>query len=326
MSSVAGRRGYLGRHLLLAGMALLIAPVAAVGAVTAGLVGLPGDARASTFATADIPTALLPLYQQAAASCPGLPWPALAGIGKVETNHNRPPGQVSPAGAQGPMQFLPATWTSYGTDGNADGRADPFNPADAIPAAAHYLCEHGADRDLSTAVASYFCGSLLDCLNLAQQPGGYAARVLAWAQRYTDPTGPAGPVALRAVQVALAQLGTPYQWGGDIPGVGFDCSGLVQYAYATAGLLLPRTAQTQYAAGPLLPPGAEPEPGDLVFFGTGPAHVTHVGLALGDGRMVDAPHTGAVVRVEPIAGFGHGHDGYLGATRPARTNQIGGPT
>lgn len=306
------RRGFLGRYLLLGGALLLVAPVAALGAVTAGLAGLPDDATPSAFAIADIPTDLLPLYRQAAAGCPGLPWPVLAGVGKVETDHNRPAGQVSTAGAQGPMQFLPATWSQYGADSNADGTADPFDPADAISAAAQYLCAHGAARELGTAVASYFCGGLVDCQTRAQQPGGYAARVLAWAARYADPTGPAGPVATRAVQVALAQVGTPYLWGGERPGVGFDCSGLVQHAYATAGLTLPRTAQTQYDAGPLLPQGAVPQPGDLVFFGPVPTHVTHVGIALGHGRMVDAPHTGALVRVEPIAGFGR----LIGVTRP----------
>lgn len=310
------RRGSLGRYLLLAASAAVLAPVAALGAVTVGFASLPTSAAPSALAIADIPSAMLVLYRQAAVRCRGLPWPVLAGVGKVESDHNRPPRQVSTAGAQGPMQFLQATWLQYGADGNADGRADPFAPADAIPAAADYLCEHGAAQDLGTAVASYFCGGLIDCQLRAQQPGGYAARVLDWARRYTDPAGPgvpAGPAATVAVQVALAQVGTPYLWGGETPGVGFDCSGLVQHAYAAAGITLPRTAQTQYKAGPHLPDGVEPQAGDLLFFGTGPDHVTHVGIALGHGRMVDSPRTGALVRVEPIRGFGR----YLGATRPS---------
>ena len=312
------RRGGLGRHLLAAAAVALLAPVGALGAVTAGFASLPGAARPSAAATSDIPADLLLLYQQAALRCPGLPWPALAGVGKVESDHARPPGQVSGAGAQGPMQFMPATWTAYGTDGNGDQQANPFDPADAIPAAADYLCSHGAARDLGTAIASYFCGGLTDCQRRAQQPGGYAHTVLAWAHRYTDTsslthqgTG-GGPAATIAVQVALAQVGTPYLWGGESPGVGFDCSGLVQFAYQNAGISLPRTAQTQYNAGPHLPIGATPQPGDLVFFGTSPSDVTHVGIALGHGRMVDAPRTGALVRVEPLRGFGR----YLGATRP----------
>ena len=116
--------------------------------------------------------------------------------------------------------------------------------------------------------------------------------------------------AARALAWALAQRGTPYRWGGE-GGGGFDCSGLVQAAFAAAGVALPRVAQDQFDAGPPVGPGPL-EPGDLVFFGTGPGGVDHVGMALGDGLMVDAPHTGAVVRVEAIWS-----DGYVGATRPA---------
>lgn len=299
---------------------LLLSPVVALGglsaAVAVGISQLPGDALPSAEAIRDIPSDLLTLYRESAARCPGLPWPVLAGIGKVESDHNRPPGQISPAGAEGPMQFLPATWGQYGTDGDGDGRADPFDPADAIGAAADYLCDHNATVDLTTAVASYNCGGVAACLARAQEPGGYTNRVLGWAARYCDATTTAGAAngstVTVAVQTALSQVGTPYLWGGETPDAGFDCSGLVQYAYGRAGLPLPRTAQTQYNRGPHLPPGAQPQLGDLVFFGTNTGHVTHVGMALGQGRMVDAPHSGALVRVEPIAGFGH----YLGATRP----------
>jgi cell wall-associated NlpC family hydrolase len=117
--------------------------------------------------------------------------------------------------------------------------------------------------------------------------------------------------AAEAVSWALAQLGTPYRWGGEGNG-GFDCSGLVQAAFAAAGVHLPRVAQDQYDAGPHLPRDAPLLPGDLVFFGSSGQAVDHVGIVVRPGEMVDAPHTGAVVRVEPIwtADF-------VGATRPA---------
>ena len=119
------------------------------------------------------------------------------------------------------------------------------------------------------------------------------------------------PAAAVAVAYAQAQLGTPYQWGGDGPG-GFDCSGLTQAAYQAAGIQLPRTAQQQYNAGPPVPAGQPLQPGDLVFFGNDPGHVDHVGIVADKTEMIDAPHTGAVVRVEP-----YGWNNYVGATRPA---------
>lgn len=117
--------------------------------------------------------------------------------------------------------------------------------------------------------------------------------------------------AATAITYAREQLGVPYRWGDETPGVGFDCSGLTWAAYQSAGITLPRTAQTQYDAGPLLPPGTPPEPGDLVFFGT-PSRVHHVGLVIDSTRMIAAPHTGAVVRVQPFAARD-----LLGFSRPA---------
>lgn len=272
----------------------------------------PAVLAATGTAAADIPAGYLALYQQAAAGCPGLAWPVLAGIGKVETDHGRSASLISSAQALGPMQFLAGTWASYGVDADGDGRADPFHPADAVYAAAGYLCALGAGTDTSDALIAYNCGNTGPACRAAST--GYAATVLAYAARYATPAdGRPGPVAAVAIRAALAQVGTPYVWGGQSPGIGFDCSGLVAYAYAAAGIALPRVAGDQYAAGPRLPAGAPLAAGDLVFFGADPAHVHHVGLYLGGGRLVDAPHTGALVRVEPLAVF----PDLLGATRPA---------
>jgi cell wall-associated NlpC family hydrolase len=126
-----------------------------------------------------------------------------------------------------------------------------------------------------------------------------------------------------AVSWALSQIGTPYVWGGETPGVGFDCSGLVQAAYAVAGISLPRVAQNQYDTTQKLAPGAALAPGDLVFFGGGPDSIDHVGLYVGvvggQNVMVDAPHTGTDVRAEPFPatpGSSFGSLLYVGATRP----------
>jgi hypothetical protein len=288
-------------------------PVLGTAAVfTAGL-PTPTVFTPTATAVATIPGSYLRLYQGSATVCPGLAWSLLAAVGEVESDHGRAPRLVSTAGARGPMQFEPGTWQRYGVDGDGDGRADPFDPADAIPAAAGYLCTLGVTDDPRAALVAYNCGNTGPACQAAS--AGYAAQMLALARRYATSSGALGPAAASAVRAALGQLGTPYVWGGDGPS-GFDCSGLVQWAYAHAGITLPRVAQAQFDAGPALPAGAPLAAGDLVFFGAGPAQVDHVGIYLGDGRFVDAPHTGATVRVDMLAGFA---PGYVGATRPEGT-------
>jgi hypothetical protein len=113
--------------------------------------------------------------------------------------------------------------------------------------------------------------------------------------------GAAAPAALRAVQFALGQIGKPYVWGAEGPDT-YDCSGLVQAAYASAGVSVPRVARAQYRATTPVPVGAI-IPGDLLFFGPDPADIEsihHVGIYLGDGLMVHAPTAGDVVRVAPV--------------------------
>lgn len=297
-------------------------------ALTAGAAGTLGIAAvglqaiaaptltATSAATSQIPAAYLTLYQAAAARCP-LPWTILAAVGQVESDQGRDTA-TSPTGAIGPMQFEPATWTRWGIDGDGDGHTDPRDPADAIPAAADYLCALAVNKNPHNALVAYNCGNTGPTCQTAS--AGYAATVLAIAASYGTTTA-TSPIATQAVQVALAQLGTPYLWGGE-SGSGFDCSGLVQYAYSRAGLALPRTAQQQYDATTHLPADTELEPGDLVFFGANTRAVDHVGIALGDGRMIDAPHTGADVRLDTIpatVGDAYGALTYLGATRPTGT-------
>jgi peptidoglycan DL-endopeptidase CwlO len=106
----------------------------------------------------------------------------------------------------------------------------------------------------------------------------------------------------QAASIALQYLGVPYVWGGASPR-GFDCSGLVMYVYAQLGISLPHYTVAQWNATQPISQ-SEMQPGDLVFFnGLG-----HVGIYIGGGRFVDAPHTGSVVRVDSISGFG-GFDG-----------------
>ena len=100
-----------------------------------------------------VPPFLLPIYQAAGVQY-GVRWEILAAINSIETDYGRNLN-VSTAGALGWMQFMPATWASYGVDANSDGRKDPYNPVDAIFAAARYLRAAGADTDLRKAIFAY---------------------------------------------------------------------------------------------------------------------------------------------------------------------------
>ena len=163
----------------------------------------------SDTALSDIPAEFLTLYQEAA-QAEQLDWAILAGIGKVECDHGRsqlagcnPRGTVNVAGARGPMQFLGSTWRAgadqfatdvagaavprgqesqgYATDGDGDGVADPWAPADAIHAAARLLSHNGAPANYDTAIWSY------------NHSDAYRAQVLTWAQSYRLSATQAGP-------------------------------------------------------------------------------------------------------------------------------------
>lgn len=125
----------------------------------------------------DIPAAYLTHYRAAAGTCPKLDWALLAGIGKIETNHGRlKAAGVSSgsnfAGAKGPMQFLGPTFAAVRSR-HPDVGSDVYDPADAIPAAAHYLCDSGLNAgDTYRAVFAY------------NHAGWYVAKVQAQAALY----------------------------------------------------------------------------------------------------------------------------------------------
>ena len=120
----------------------------------------------------------------------------------------------------------------------------------------------------------------------------------------TPTPGPPPPVTgtgaghPQAASIALGYLGVPYVYGGASPS-GFDCSGLVMYVYAKLGISLPHYTVAQWNATEPISQ-SQMAPGDLVFFD----NLGHVGIYIGNGQFVDAPHTGSVVRIDSIAGFG----------------------
>jgi len=284
----------------------------------------------SELAQTEIPGHLLPVYVAASTTCPGLPWQFLAAIGFVESGHGQgrvdpatgdvaPPiigpaidgrpglativDQSSPDGwahAVGPMQFLTTTfraWAVLAPD-RPDTAPDANNAWDAIFTAARYLC--GSEEqvtDLHPAVLRY------------NHSEDYWQSVLSKATAYGYGTGLplggtlAGGSGEAAVLAALTQLGVPYVWGGTTPGVGFDCSGLVQWAYAQIGVTLPRTTQEQVMVGIAITV-EQLRPGDLVFTRSnragGVVERGHVALYAGGGQVVVAPSTGDLVSLRPL--------------------------
>ncbi|MFJ3928279.1 NlpC/P60 family protein [Streptomyces sp. NPDC090022] len=140
----------------------------------------------------------------------------------------------------------------------------------------------------------------------AAAPGAPASGA-AGARPSQAPPPADGSRAARAVAFAYGAIGKPYVWGATGPG-SFDCSGLTQAAWRSAGVSLPRTTYTQINAGRRVAK-SQLAPGDLVFFYSG---VTHVGLYIGNGQMIHAPRPGSTVRIAPIDSMP-----WAGATRPA---------
>ena len=123
------------------------------------------------------------------------------------------------------------------------------------------------------------------------------------------PAPPANSLGEQAVQIAMGELGVPYVWGGASPS-GFDCSGLTMWVYAQLGIHLDHYTVSQFNAGPHV---AESDlaPGDLVFFEPG---IGHVGIYIGNGEFIHAPHTGTVVQISSLSDSWYAAE-YQGAVR-----------
>jgi peptidoglycan DL-endopeptidase CwlO len=152
------------------------------------------------------------------------------------------------------------------------------------------LAEQEARRNAAATAAGSSGGSN----NAAAAP----SRNSGTAVRYVEPVRYPQPSSLAqvAVNAAMAQQGVPYRFASALPGVAFDCSGLTHYAWAQAGVYLPRNSRAQFAATPRVPV-AEAKPGDLIYYYS---PISHVGLYIGNGQMVHAPNTGSVVHVRNV--------------------------
>lgn len=134
------------------------------------------------------------------------------------------------------------------------------------------------------------------------------------------------PNGSTVVADAQRYLGVRYKWGGTNPSTGLDCSGLVQRAYADVGVNLPRTSQEQANVGQSVTSLAQAQPGDLVFFDAGPTGPGHVGIYMGGGQMIDAPHTGTDVQIQTIIGEPVAIRRVFSSESPPAWSSISGPT
>lgn len=289
-----------------------------------------GTAGAGELAAGTVPSEFEPWIRKAGSLCPGIDPPILSA--QLDTENGFRHGHQaprSPAGAQGPAQFMPDTWERWGVDADHDGTADPTSIADAVMAQGRLMCALHTELDTARADGAVD-GDLVELTLAAYNAGSAAVRhyrgippfaetqhyVAAITEAAADYRSPYARGALTPPQdgvtdddqvlaAARQYLGTPYAWGGGGPdgpsGGGFDCSGLTSYAVHTASagrVSLPRTSEQQWSVGVEIPM-SEAQPGDLVFGSWGSGGPGHVGVYAGNGRMVHAPTTGEAVQHSP---------------------------
>jgi peptidoglycan DL-endopeptidase CwlO len=219
-------------------------------------------------------------------------------------------------------------------DGDGDGIASVYDPADAIAGAAKLLVRDGVQQNVSGAIFAY--NHLVSYVQLVlsfagtYSSGGFTVSPVTVANvpgcvpgiNTADVAGSGQPpnnAVATAIAFAEAQIGKPYLLGGTGPDE-FDCSGLVMMAYRAAGVFIPRTSQQQWVWGPQVS-ATQVEPGDLVFFAGADGTITspgHVGLVIGPHKMVEAYATGFPIRISSFgdAAAAPGDTDPVGYTRP----------
>ena len=209
----------------------------------------------------------------------------------------------------------PATTTEETTASvtTADAVAAP-DPSDATPPVVHDAGTPVAAPAEPAAPPAPARAPRRPAAHKAVAPSTSPFPVLAFDPQAWLGAHPGTPAGDAAVAIAEQFLGVPYRWGGNTPATGFDCSGLTQYVYAQLGVWLPHYAAAQFLAYPRVDP-TQLEPGDLVFFEPKPDGPGHVAVYAGGDVIVEAPHTGAVVRLGSLSGAAASL-GFLGAVRP----------
>lgn len=210
-------------------------------------------------------------------------------------------------GYYGGLQFSQPTWEGFGGTKYA-ARADLATKAQQITVAEKVLAVQGPG-------AWPVCGARAGLTR-----GGPSPDVQASAPRAAKPkAAPKSSAAQQAVAFARAQVGKPYVYGATGPG-SYDCSGLTQAAWRSAGVSIPRTSEAQWGGLPRVPASAV-RPGDLVIYND----AGHVALYVGDGRIIEAPRPGKTVQTAPWRS-GWYADHFVGVVRPAGAGVSAGST
>jgi cell wall-associated NlpC family hydrolase len=263
----------------------------------------------------------VPWVLRAGSLCAAIPPAIIAAQDQVESGWA--PNVRSSAGAEGIAQFLPGTFATWGRNDDGTGNVSPFNPRDEIMAQGRYDCslaalgQHliatgqatGTATDLALAAYNAGPGAVEAAHGIPSVAAAYVHQIdtLA-ATKYSTVSGAVRTQGLVAVAAAGSALGTPYHFGGSCddphgadPSGWCDCSSLTQMAWRAAGVALPRTTYAQVHVGTPVASVSQLQPGDLIGSDGTPTNPGHVGIYAGNGWLIDAPYTGAVVRLERIS-------------------------
>lgn len=222
------------------------------------------------------------------------------------------PQAKSKAGALGLAQFMPDTWKTVGKDGDGDGKADVMNPHDAIYSQGHFMCSL-AEQMKKLIAAGKVKGEVVNLALAAYNAGPGAVEEYGGIPPFTETQNYVkqitqkvdqakagggggsgdGSRASKILAMARSKIGKPYVWGAASDDVGYDCSGLVQVAYAAAGIELAHSSATQCTAGSRVSQD-QAQPGDLVCWSG------HVAIYAGNNTIVEAATEGIPVRENTV--------------------------
>ncbi|WP_257505734.1 bifunctional lytic transglycosylase/C40 family peptidase [Actinomyces sp. 594] len=306
--------------LIVAAVAVSIAvAIATIISIIPGIGNEADKQQRSATLTVTIPAEYLDIVTRAGSVCPEITPNLIAAQIQQESSWDPTAGSDQGAQAHGISQFTPSTWAESGLDGNGDGKADVWDPEDAIWSQGNLMCSLVSDIQariddgrlpddsdvVSLALAAYNAG-----LGAVDAAGGipvngetekYVPAILAAAGGSTDDGGVSADLiaAVEWAKTVAADDRYRYVWGGNgIHQGGYDCSGLTSAVYRRLGISLPRTAAQQQQVGTAVTRD-QLKVGDLIFWGD-PAY--HVAVYAGDGWMVSADSPFSGINYEPIYG------------------------